>query len=90
MPLQNKPFAAGKLRGAVYTFEKAGDVLPMHRHTECDVHITVVARGSFRVHGPDIGDKEYSAGALLDWPAGVDHEFIALADGARVVNILKG
>jgi quercetin dioxygenase-like cupin family protein len=90
MPLQNKPFAAGKLRGAVYTFEKVGDVLPMHRHTEADVHITVVARGSFRVHGPDIGDKEYSAGALLDWSAGVDHEFIALTDGARIVNIVKG
>jgi len=85
-----KPFTAGKLQGGVYTFEKVGDVLPMHRHTETDVHITIVSRGAFRVHGPEIGDKEYSAGALLDWSAGVDHEFIALTDGARIVNVIKG
>jgi hypothetical protein len=85
-----KPFAAGKLQGTVYTFDKAGDILPMHRHTETDVHITVVARGSFRVHGPDIGDRQYGAGALLDWSADVDHEFVALTDGARIVNIIKG
>jgi quercetin dioxygenase-like cupin family protein len=88
--LRLDPIATGKLAGTVFTFETAGDVLPMHRHTDADVHITIVARGRFRVHGPGIGDTEYSEGAVLDWSPGVDHEFIALTDNARVVNIIKG
>lgn len=90
MSLQSKPILTGKLTGVLYTFEHAGDVLPMHRHGEADVHITIVSRGRFRVHGPEIGDNEYEAGALLDWAPGFDHEFIALTDGARIVNIIKG
>jgi quercetin dioxygenase-like cupin family protein len=78
-------------KGTIYTFEKTGDVLPMHRHTEADVHITCVMRGRFRIHGPDpkLGDREYEAGAFIDWASGVDHEFIALTDNARIANFLK-
>lgn len=89
MSLRTNPLAAGKLSGVVMTFD-AGDVLPMHRHTEADVHITIVARGRFRVHGPAIGDKVFAAGSVIDWAVGVDHEFVALDDGSRLVNILKG
>lgn len=89
MSLLSTQIYTGKLRGVVYTFERAGDTLPMHRHTEADVHITVVARGRFRIHGADIGDQEYAEGAVIDWSPNVDHEFIALTDGARVVNIIK-
>lgn len=81
--------SAGKLTGGIYTFESAGDVLAMHRHTPADVHISIVARGRFRVHGPEIGDKEYGPGAVLDWEPGFDHEFIALEDNSRLVNIIK-
>lgn len=90
MSLRIDPLLTGRLSGSIYTFGQSGDVLPMHRHTAADVHITVVARGRVRVHGPQIGDTEYKAGAVLDWAAGVDHEFIALEDGARIVNIIKG
>jgi len=83
------PLNTGILRGVIYTFEKVGDTLPMHRHTEADVHITIVARGSFRIHGSEIGNKEYHEGAVIDWSPDVDHEFIALTDNARVVNIIK-
>ncbi len=89
MSLRIDPLVAGRLSGSIYTFAQAGDVLPMHRHTEADVHITIVARGRFRIHGPAIGDTEHKAGAVLDWAAGVDHEFVALEDGARLVNIIK-
>jgi quercetin dioxygenase-like cupin family protein len=79
----------GQLIGVIFTFEEVGDVLPMHRHTELDVHITVIARGRFRVHGPEIGDKIYGEGAVMDWGVGVDHEFVAMTADARVVNIQK-
>lgn len=89
MSLRSIPLNTGILKGSVYTFEEVGDTLPMHRHTEADVHITIVARGRFRIHGPDIGDQEYIEGAVIDWSPDVDHEFIALTDNARVVNIIK-
>jgi len=75
--------------GTLYTFEKIGDVLPMHRHTKADVHISCIMRGRFRVHGPVIGEKEYEAGAFIDWAVGVDHEFVALTDNARIANFIK-
>lgn len=82
-------YAVAAPLGVIYTFEKAGDVLPMHRHGEIDVHVTCIMRGRFRIHGPEIGDKEYEAGAFIDWAVGVDHEFIALTDNARVGNFVK-
>jgi hypothetical protein len=36
-----------KLNGVIYDFPQKGDTLPMHSHGEADVHITVVAKGSF-------------------------------------------
>lgn len=81
--------AVARPPGTIYTFEHAGDVLPMHRHTEADVHVTCIMRGRFRVHGPVIGDKEYEAGAFIDWASGVDHEFVALTDNARIANFIK-
>lgn len=89
MSLLSTPLNTGILRGVIYTFEKPGDVLPMHKHTEADVHITVVARGSFRIHGPEIGDQEYNEGAVIDWEPYIEHEFIALTDNSRIVNIIK-
>jgi quercetin dioxygenase-like cupin family protein len=75
--------------GTIYTFEKKGDVLPMHRHTRSDVHITCVMRGRVRIHGPAIGDKEYGEGTFIDWAEGVDHEVEAMTDNARIANFLK-
>jgi hypothetical protein len=89
MSLHSTPINTGRLRGVVYDFDIVGDALPMHRHREDDVHITIVARGSVRAHGPEIGDNIYHAGAVLDWAVDVDHEIVAMSDGARVVNILK-
>lgn len=90
MSLRANSFTAGNLHGIVYDFEFVGDTLPMHQHTERDVHITIVSRGSFRFHGPEIGDETYKAGAVIDWQPYVDHEFVALEDKSRIVNIVKG
>lgn len=88
MSLLTNPLSAGRLSGVVYTFEKAGDVLPMHTHSHLDAHITIVARGKIKARGNG-WETEYSAGAVIDFPANQSHEFIALEDNSRVVNIQK-
>jgi quercetin dioxygenase-like cupin family protein len=88
MSLLSTPLSAGKLRGIVYTFEQVGDVLPMHTHQEGDAHITIVARGRVKAHGNE-WSAEYGAGSVIDFPADQSHEFIALEDNSRIVNIIK-
>lgn len=87
--LQTKPITFGKLKGVVYDFSAAGDVLPMHSHNEADVHITVVARGSFKAHGPG-WERVLKAGDVADWKPNDPHEFIALEANSRIVNMIKG
>lgn len=89
MSLQTKLFEAGDLRGVIYTFPVAGDVLPMHSHSETDVHITIVARGRVKIYGPAIDSTDYAAGAVIDNEAPMTHEIMALEDNSRIVNIVK-
>jgi len=89
MSLQASELRTGGLSGFVLTFEHSGDTLPMHDHTAADVHITVVARGRVRIHGPTIGSNDYAAGAVIDFEAGHPHEIVAIDDNSRVVNIVK-
>jgi len=79
----------GKLNGSIYDAAAAGDMLPMHTHTESDVHITIVARGSFKAHG-DGWEMTAKAGDVIDWKVGQRHELIALEPNSRFVNIVKG
>jgi len=88
MSLLNTALNAGKLSGTIYTFEKAGDMLPMHTHQEGDAHITIVARGKVKAHGNE-WSAEYGAGSVIDFPADQSHEFVALEDNSRIVNIQK-
>jgi quercetin dioxygenase-like cupin family protein len=88
MSLLNIPLNIGKLSGTIYTFEKVGDMLPMHTHTEGNAHITIVARGKVKAYG-NKWEAEYSAGAVIDFPPDQSHEFIALEDNSRIVNIIK-
>jgi quercetin dioxygenase-like cupin family protein len=87
--LTTRPISFGKLNGAIYDAPETGDILPMHSHGEGDVHITIVARGSFRVHG-DGWEMVAKAGDVLDWKPGQAHELIALEPNSRFVNIVKG
>ena len=83
-PLQN----LGGIRGFIYDFEKAGDILPKHNHTENNVHITIVARGKIKAYSHD-WELEAVAGQILDFRPGEPHEFMALEDDTRIFNIIK-
>lgn len=87
--LQVEPLKGiGDLRGAMYTFEKAGDILPKHNHTEDDVHITIVSRGRIKAYSHD-WSLEAKAGQMLNFRAGEPHEIAALEDDTRIFNIIK-
>lgn len=83
-PLEN----LGDLRGAMYDFEKAGDILSKHNHDENTVHITIVARGKVKAYSHD-WSIEATAGQLLDFRPGEPHELMALEDSTRIFNIVK-
>lgn len=88
MSLLNLPLTMGDLTGTIYDFEVAGDELERHTHTAKDVHISIVARGSFNCVG-DGWTKTLKTGAIVDWKPGVYHAFIALEANSRLVNIVK-
>jgi quercetin dioxygenase-like cupin family protein len=83
-PLEN----LGDLQGTMYDFEKAGDILAKHNHTQDNVHITIVARGKLKAYSHD-WEKEAIAGQLLDFRPNEPHELMALEDNTRIFNIVK-
>jgi quercetin dioxygenase-like cupin family protein len=83
-PLEN----LGSIRGAMYDFEKSGDILHKHNHTEANVHITIVARGKIKAYSHD-WELEAVAGQILDFRPGEPHEILALEDNTRIFNIVK-
>jgi quercetin dioxygenase-like cupin family protein len=78
----------GSIRGAMYDFEKVGDLLPKHNHAEETAHITIVARGKIKAYSHD-WELEAIAGQILDFPAGQPHELMAMEDNTRIFNIIK-
>jgi quercetin dioxygenase-like cupin family protein len=87
--LSSKPLEGlGDIRGMIYDFAKAGDILQKHTHTENDVHITIVARGKIKAYSHD-WEKEAIAGQILDFRPGEPHEIMALEENTRIFNILK-
>ena len=83
-PLEN----LGDIRGAIYDFEVAGDILPKHNHTEDNVHITIVARGKLKAYSHD-WEQIATAGQIIDFRPGEPHELMALEDNTRIINIVK-
>ncbi len=78
----------GDIRGGIYDFEKAGDILPKHNHNQDSVHITIVARGKLKAYSHD-WEQIATAGQVLDFRPNEPHEFIALEDNTRIFNIVK-
>ena len=78
----------GDLRIARFDFEKAGDVLKKHVHTEDNVHITIVAKGRIKAYSHD-WEIEGGPGDLLNFRPHEPHEFMALEDGTRIFNVVK-
>jgi hypothetical protein len=87
MSLRNSPLDVGRLRGTVYDFDDAGDLLPMHVH-QTDVHITIVALGSFVARGAG-WEISLEQGKIYDWDEGQWHEFEAMEPMSRLINIIK-
>lgn len=83
-----KTFEFGDLHGAIYDFEKSGDLLPKHNHDEDSAHITIVASGCLKAYSHD-WEIIIPAGKIADFPPNQPHEFMAMEDGTRIVNILK-
>lgn len=86
--LLNKPLSVGDIRGTIYDFEKSGDILEKHVHTENDVHITIVARGKVKAYSHD-WEIVAEAGKVIDFRVGEPHEIMALEDNTRIFNIIK-
>jgi quercetin dioxygenase-like cupin family protein len=78
----------GDIKGSMYDFESAGDVLPKHVHNDDNVHITIVARGKVKAYSHD-WSMEAVAGQLLDFRPNEPHEIMALEDNTRIFNIAK-
>ena len=78
----------GDLKAFMYDFEKVGDLIPKHNHTEDDANIVIVARGKIKAYSHD-WEQESIAGQILDFPFGEPHEFMALEDNTRIFSIIK-
>lgn len=78
----------GDIKGVIYDFEKIGDILAKHTHTEETAHITIVAKGSIKAYSHD-WEVVIPAGKVADFPPNQPHEFMALEDDTRVINIVK-
>jgi len=83
-----KPISLGDIRGSMYDFEFAGDILQKHVHDETNVHITIVTRGSIKAYSHD-WEKEAIAGQILNFRPDEPHELVALEDNTRIINIIK-
>ena len=86
--LSVKNLATGDILGAIYDFEKKGDVLPKHVHFEEDIHISIVAKGKIKAYSHD-WELGASAGQIIEFRENEPHEIMALEDNTRMVNILK-
>lgn len=86
---QNIPMPQmGDIKGTMYLFHSKGDVLPKHVHNEDNNHITIVTSGSLKAYSHD-WSVEAKAGQTLDFNAGEPHEFMALEDNTKIINIIK-
>lgn len=78
----------GDIRGSIYDFANAGDILDKHVHGDIDNHITIVACGRILAYSHD-WEQEVPAGKIIDFKVGQPHEIKALEDNTRIVNIIK-
>ena len=88
MLLVNEFKDLGDLAGSILDFAKAGDMLGRHNHDENTIHITIVARGSVKISSHD-WEKVATAGQIIDFRPFEPHQFEALEDNTRVINVVK-
>ena len=83
-----RDLAIGELGGSIFDFPKAGMIVPMHKHDQAGVHITICARGSVRVRG-EAWELVLKPGEICDSEVGQYHSFEALEDDSRIISIRK-
>ena len=86
--VSGKPHQIGDLSVVIFDFAEVGDILPLHTHSEVTVHITIVAKGSFKASGVD-WEQVAKAGDVLDFAPYQPHEFVSLEADSRIINIGK-
>jgi mannose-6-phosphate isomerase-like protein (cupin superfamily) len=72
--------------GGHYEFTQTACAIPEHTHTADTAHDTLILKGSFKL---TLGGviRLVQAGDIIDLPPGVPHAFMALEDGATLVNV---
>jgi quercetin dioxygenase-like cupin family protein len=78
----------GVIKGVMYDFVHAGDILPKHVHDELSNHITIVAKGKIKAYSHD-WEQILNCGGIMDFRVGEPHELMALEDGTRIFNLIK-
>jgi quercetin dioxygenase-like cupin family protein len=72
--------------GTVYTFQRAGVVLPEHTHTDANMHVTIVISGSVSITEGDVTTTR-SAGDIID--LGTTPHSVTALEPAVIINITK-
>jgi quercetin dioxygenase-like cupin family protein len=86
--LSHKQIELGDIKGTMFLFEFAGDLLAEHTHDEETVHITIVTKGRVRAFSSE-WSQEAEAGQIIDFKVGQPHAIEALEDGTKIYNINK-
>jgi quercetin dioxygenase-like cupin family protein len=73
--------------GMLYVFQKVGDFIPAHTHTDGMGHTTFIMQGRIRLTQVGHEDLVYEAPAIVVPADGVEHSFIGETEGAVAVNI---
>ena len=72
--------------GIRYTFDKAGEGVPMHQHDHATEHSVRCVLGSVKVYGRTWREV-VGEGAMLVFDSTQPHEICALADGTVIDNV---
>ena len=70
-------------------FQIPGVQLPLHAHTDANIHATIVLSGSISVVRGTDAPVSYYAGDMADFVVGVDHSITALESNTLIFNITK-
>ena len=78
----------GWMRALRYDMSSVGDVIEKYWWKGPDTeHTTIVVWGKVRVNLTREDPVELQAGDIVDWPAGVEYEWVALEAPVRFVHI---
>lgn len=74
--------------GCEYTFEKAGEYLPSHRHHEELAHSVICEKGSVVLETDGVLISVHEGLEASNWDSSRPHTITAMKDGTVIVNRL--